>query len=60
MVLGIIFMIIPIIVILLILTINNNYLALFTTKYSPILIIIEITLYTLYLYIIAKMIRRKY
>lgn len=56
----IIFMIIPIIVILLILTINNNYLALFTTKYSPILIIIEITLYTLYLYIIAKMIRRKY
>ena len=50
-----IFMILPIIIIT-----NTEYLKLFSTKYGSLLAIAEVIIYSIYLYIIAKMIRRRY
>lgn len=56
----IIFMLIPIIFIITLIIFNPNIFKIFTSKYGAILALIEIIIYTIYLNIIAKMIRRKY
>lgn len=56
----IIFMLTPIIFIITLIIFNPNIFKIFTSKYCAILALIEIIIYTIYLNIIAKMIRRKY
>lgn len=55
-----IFMILPIIIFIVLIITNTEYLKLFSTKYGSLLAIAEVIIYSMYLYIIAKMIRRRY